>query len=55
MCVYANQPIDVGDLLGTHNHQPNLRVQIGLTANTTANVGPTVHDWQLNYLCKSTL
>ncbi|HKP64278.1 MAG TPA: EB domain-containing protein [Polyangiales bacterium] len=54
-CVWANQPLDVGDVLGEQNYQPNLRVQIGLTANTALNVGPTVHDWQLSYLCKSAL
>jgi hypothetical protein len=54
-CVFSGQPIDVGELLGMSNYKPNMRVQIGLAANTTANIGPTVHDWSLNYLCKSSL
>jgi hypothetical protein len=54
-CVYPGQPVDVGDLLGAQNFERNLRVEIGLNANTTTNVGPTVHDWQINYLCKSSL
>jgi hypothetical protein len=54
-CVFPGQPIDVGELLGAQNFQPNLRAVIGLNANTAVNVGPTVHDWQIDYLCKSAL
>jgi len=55
LCTFDGQPIDVGEILGAQNGAPNLRVQITLNANTTSNVGPSVSDWQINYLCKSSL
>jgi hypothetical protein len=55
VCTYDGQPIDIGDLIGMSNGEPNLKVQITLNANTMTNVGPTVADWQINYFCKSNL
>jgi hypothetical protein len=54
-CVYDGQPIDLGEILGSTNFEPNLKVLIGLTANTTTNVGPTVQAWTIDYLCKNSL
>lgn len=55
VCVYSGQPVDVGEVLGSQNFEPNLRVQIDLNANTVSNVAPVVNDWSINYLCKSSL
>jgi len=54
-CTYFSQPVYVGGVLGTANYTSNLRMQIDLTANTTANTAPTVRDWSLSYLCNSAL
>jgi hypothetical protein len=43
----------IGDTLKEKNYTSNLRMQIGLNANTTANTAPTVYDWSLNYFCNS--
>ena len=55
VCVYSNQPVDVGAALGGRNYASNLRVRIGLTANTMTNTGPVVNNWSINYLCKNAL
>jgi hypothetical protein len=54
-CVYSGQPVYVGSTLGSQNFLPNLRMQIGMTANSADNLSPTVHDWSVNYVCKSSL
>jgi hypothetical protein len=43
----------IGDALRDKNYTANLRMQIGLTANTSANTAPTIYDWSLNYFCNS--
>jgi hypothetical protein len=53
VCRFAGQPVYIGDTLKEKNYTSNLRMQIGLNANTTANTAPTVYDWSLNYFCNS--
>jgi hypothetical protein len=53
VCKYRGQPVYIGDALKEKNYTTNLRMQIGLTANTTANTAPTVYDWGINYFCNS--
>jgi hypothetical protein len=54
-CVYTGQPVYAGAVLGSGNYTSNLRMKVGLTANTTANTAPTVNDWSLSYLCNTAL
>lgn len=54
-CTFRGQPVYVGGVLGDRNGTSSLRMQIGLTANTTANTSPTVHDWALTYICNSSI
>jgi hypothetical protein len=53
VCKFSGQPVYIGDALKDKNYTSNLRMQIGLGANTTANTAPTVYDWSLNYFCNS--
>jgi hypothetical protein len=53
VCKFSGQPVYIGDALKDKNYTSNLRMQIGMTANTTANTAPTVYDWSLNYFCNS--
>jgi hypothetical protein len=56
VCVYPSQPVFVGYVLGSTGNLNNfayLRMNLGLTANTTTNKGPTVHDWALTYWCQT--
>ena len=53
VCKFAGQPVYIGDALDDKNYTSNLRMQISLGANTTANTAPTVYDWSLNYFCNS--
>ncbi|MEY4580731.1 MAG: hypothetical protein RL701_5434, partial [Pseudomonadota bacterium] len=54
-CTFKGQPVYVGSALGTGNYTANVRMNVVLNANVTANTGPTVHDWSLTYVCNSAL
>jgi hypothetical protein len=54
-CYFSRQPVYIGGLLGTTNYDTALRMRINLTGNTTDNTSPTVHDWNLTYVCNSVL
>jgi hypothetical protein len=54
-CTFDSQPVYVGGILGSANYAANLRMNIAMTGNTTANVAPTVHDWSLTYVCNNIL
>jgi hypothetical protein len=52
-CRFGGQPVYIGDALANTNYTSNLRMQVSLAANTSANTAPTVYDWALTYLCNS--
>jgi hypothetical protein len=54
-CTFDVQPVYIGDVLGSKNYAANLRMNVALTGNTTANTAPIVHDWSLTYVCSSVL
>jgi hypothetical protein len=54
-CTFDVQPVYIGGVLGSANFSANLRMNIALTGNTSANTAPTVEDWSLTYVCSSTL
>jgi hypothetical protein len=53
VCKFGGQPVYIGDVLKNTNYTSNLRMQVGLTANTSANTAPIVYDWSVNYFCNS--
>jgi hypothetical protein len=54
-CTFDVQPVYIGGVLGSSNYAANLRMNIGLRANVSANTTPTVYDWSLTYVCNNTL
>ena len=54
-CTFSGQPVYIGGVLGTANYTTSLRMNIGLTGNTSANTAPTVHDWALTYVCNQAI
>jgi hypothetical protein len=54
-CYFSRQPVYIGALLGTSNYDTALRMRINLTGNVTDNTSPTIHDWNLTYVCNSVL
>jgi hypothetical protein len=55
-CTFTAQPVLIRAALPEGaNYKAYLRMQLDLYANTTTNMGPTVHDWTLTYLCNNQL
>lgn len=58
VCIYPGQPVYAGFVLGDSgnlNNSAYLRMNIGLTSNTSNNTAPTVHDWALTYWCHTAI